>query len=856
MTTPARLQYLKIKKQYSQEILFFRMGDFYETFDNDAEIVSRVLEIALTSREFGKSNRIPMAGIPYHSLNTYLGRLIKEGYKVALCEQVSDVTESKGPVDRAVVRVVTPGTIIEDIMLEPDANSYLVAIVLEDKLAGLSYTDITTGQFFTGELPIDKLESELSRLSPEEILINNKKALDYGDAHISDLPTISQSRENSYKVLIKHFNVHSLESFGCENSTLAIQASAGILEYLKANQPTALKTLHTLKNFSFATHMVLDRQTRNNLELFQSGRWGDQKTSLFAILNHTLTPMGARLLREWISRPLVDINELIERQNAVEWFYINTQSREKVRTLLKRISDIERLINKIKSGSANPNDLIGIKESLSTVPRIKDVLMDSSEPDINTMAEQLVNHDDVVQLIETAILDQPSQIVGEGKVVKAGYSSELDTVRDDAGTAMKYISRLETEERERTGIKSLKVGYNKVFGYYIEISNSNISLAPSNYIRRQTLAGSERFITPEMKEYESKVLSAKDKISELEKNVYKKICIELANSYEPVLKTALIVAYTDVVRSLAEIAVRNDYIKPNLSNDTSIIVKEGRHPTVEKLVPYGEFVPNDVYVSTDDEQLIVLTGPNMAGKSTFIRQVALIVLMSQIGSFVPAREAHIGLVDRIFTRVGLNDDIALGQSTFMVEMVETASILNQATDKSLIILDEVGRGTSTYDGLAIAQATVEYIHNNPNLKCRTLFATHYHELVNLSEFFPRIKNYNVLVSENEDEVVFLHNIVPGGATRSYGIHVARLAGLPKEVITRAWEILRGLESDGSIKESKNKNVYYSQLSFRFSETQLLEDINSLNVENMTPLEAIAKLYDLKKIADRNYEDNQ
>lgn len=856
MTTPARLQYLKIKKQYSQEILFFRMGDFYETFDNDAEIVSRVLEIALTSREFGKSNRIPMAGIPYHSLNTYLGRLIKEGYKVALCEQVSDVTESKGPVDRAVVRVVTPGTIIEDIMLEPDANSYLVAIVLEDKLAGLSYTDITTGQFFTGELPIDKLESELSRLSPEEILINNKKALDYGDAHISDLPTISQSRENSYKVLIKHFNVHSLESFGCENSTLAIQASAGILEYLKANQPTALKTLHTLKNFSFATHMVLDRQTRNNLELFQSGRWGDQKTSLFAILNHTLTPMGARLLREWISRPLVDINELIERQNAVEWFYINTQSREKVRTLLKRISDIERLINKIKSGSANPNDLIGIKESLSTVPKIKDVLMDSSEPDINTMAEQLVNHDDVVQLIETAILDQPSQIVGEGKVVKTGYSSELDTVRDDAGTAMKYISRLETEERERTGIKSLKVGYNKVFGYYIEISNSNISLAPSNYIRRQTLAGSERFITPEMKEYESKVLSAKDKISELEKNVYKKICIELANSYEPVLKTALIVAYTDVVRSLAEIAVRNDYIKPNLSNDTSIIVKEGRHPTVEKLVPYGEFVPNDVYVSTDDEQLIVLTGPNMAGKSTFIRQVALIVLMSQIGSFVPAREAHIGLVDRIFTRVGLNDDIALGQSTFMVEMVETASILNQATDKSLIILDEVGRGTSTYDGLAIAQATVEYIHNNPNLKCRTLFATHYHELVNLSEFFPRIKNYNVLVSENEDEVVFLHNIVPGGATRSYGIHVARLAGLPKEVITRAWEILRGLESDGSIKESKNKNVYYSQLSFRFSETQLLEDINSLNVENMTPLEAIAKLYDLKKIADRNYEDNQ
>jgi len=854
MTTPARLQYLKIKEQYSEEILFFRMGDFYETFDDDAEIVSRVLEIALTSREFGKSNRIPMAGIPYHALNNYLGRLINKGYKVALCEQVSDVGESKGPVERKVVRVVTAGTVIEDSMLDPKTNNYLAAIVVSGNQAGLSYADITTGQFYTSQIPIDKLEAQLSILAPGETLVNDACTLNLSNTYISNLPKVSESIEVSTEALQSHFKVHSLDSFGLTNSPLAIQAAAGILAYLQNNQSGAVSTLHTIKSFSVEKYMVLDRQTSHNLELFQSGRWGDQDTSLFTVLNKTFTPMGARLLREWISRPLIEIKPLEERQKKVEWFYTNSQGRQKVGSLLRRISDIERLINKTKSGSANPNDLIAIRESLAKIPKIKEILVDKSVPEINSISNQLLDHQEVINLIENSIREQPSQIVGDGKVIKSGYSNELDEVRSDAGSAIDYISRLETDERQRTGIKSLKVSYNKVFGYYIDINKSHISKVPSNYIRRQTLTNSERFITPEMKEYESKVLSAKDKINELEKSVYRKVCMELSESYENVLKTAVVIANIDVVRSLAEVAVSNEYINPKLNNKTSIVVKDGRHPTVEKLVPHGEFVPNDANLSNDDSQLIVLTGPNMSGKSTYIRQVALIVLMAQIGSFVPASDAEIGLVDRIFTRVGLNDDIAVGQSTFMVEMVETASILNQATNKSLIVLDEVGRGTSTYDGLAIAQSIIEYINCNSNLKCRTLFATHYHELISMAEEFPRIKNYNVRVSENQDGVAFLHNIVPGPATRSYGVHVAKLAGLPQEVIKRAGRILDQLEStNGS--NAKNKNsINDSQLSFELSDSKLIDSVKSLNLEKMTPLEAITKLYELKDLVNQNDDD--
>lgn len=854
MTTPARLQYLKIKEQYSEEILFFRMGDFYETFDDDAEIVSRVLEIALTSREFGKSNRIPMAGIPYHSLNNYLGRLINKGYKVALCEQVSDVGESKGPVDRKVVRVVTAGTVVEDNMLDPKTNNYLAAIVIEEQQAGLSYTDITTGQFYTSQIPMDKLEAQLSILTPGEILVNDAELVDFSSTNISNIPKVSESVESSTTTLKSHFKVHSLDSFGIKNSPLAIRAAAGIIGYLQNNQPEAVSTLHSIKSFSIETYMVLDRQTSHNLELFQSGRWGDQDTSLFTVLNKTFTPMGSRLLREWISRPLIEIKPLERRQKTVDWFYSNSTARQKVALVLRRISDIERLINKTKSGSATPNDLIAIKESLAEIPKIKEVLIDNTIREINNIGNKLLDHQEIIELIENSLVNEPSQNVGDGKVIKLGYSVELDELRSDAGSAIDYISSLEKDERQRTGIKSLKVSYNKVFGYYIEVSKTHISKVPSDYIRRQTLANSERFITPQMKEYESRVLSAKDKINELEKTIYRQVCVELSGSYENILNTAALIANIDVVRSLAEVAILNKYVKPALKNETSIVIKGGRHPTVEKLVQYGEFVPNDAELSNDDAQLIVLTGPNMSGKSTYIRQVALIVLMAQIGSFVPASDAKIGLVDRIFTRVGLNDDIAVGQSTFMVEMVETASILNQATNKSLIVLDEVGRGTSTYDGLAIAQSIIEYISSNSRLKCRTLFATHYHELISMADKFSLVKNYNVLVSENKDGVVFLHNIVPGAATRSYGIHVAKLAGLPQEVVKRANHILNELESvDGTTTQTRDI-IHAGQLSFRLSESKLLEIVKSLKLENMTPLEAITKLYELKELVNENEQD--
>ena len=851
MTTPARLQYLKIKKQYSEEILFFRMGDFYETFDDDAEIVSRVLEIALTSREFGKSNRIPMAGIPHHALNNYLGRLINKGYKVALCEQVSDVGESKGPVDRAVVRVVTAGTIVEDNMLDPKTNNYLTAVVLGDKQAGLSYTDITTGQFFTSQIPIDKLEAQLSILAPQETLVNDTGTINFGDTYISNLPKVSESIEKATKDLQLHFKVHSLDSFGLNDSPLAIQAAAGILAYLQNNQPGAVSTLHTLKTFSLETHMVLDRQTAHNLELFQSGRWGDQSNSLFTILNKTFTPMGSRLLKEWISRPLITIEALNERQKAVEWFYTNSKSREKVRTLLKRISDIERLINKIKSGSANPNDLIAIKESLATLPKIKEILIDRISSNINNLSHQLTDHEEVVNVIETSIIEEPSQIVGEGKVIKAGYSSQLDEVRTDAGVALDYISRLETDERKRTGIKSLKVSYNKVFGYYIEVSKSNISLVPSNYIRRQTLVSSERFITPEMKEYESRVLSAKDKINELEKTVYKKICIELSKSYENVLKTAGVVACIDVIQSLAEVAVLNEYIKPKLNNKTSIVIKDGRHPTVEKLVPYGEFVPNDSDLSNDDAQLIVLTGPNMSGKSTYIRQVALIVLMAQIGSFVPAKSALIGIVDRLFTRVGASDNLAGGESTFMVEMNEAANILHNATDQSLILLDEIGRGTATYDGLSLAWAITEYLHNSEGVNARTLFATHYHELTDLESTLDRLENHHVEVKEFEDRIVFLRSVVKGPGDKSYGIHVAQMAGLPSSVIHRATEILQYHISQSSEKSGTSFPPEPSKqiMLFNEQEVKLQKRLKELDINSMTPMDALQILDEIKKEHD-------
>jgi DNA mismatch repair protein MutS len=849
MTTPARRQYLRIKAENPDAILLFRMGDFYETFDHDAEVVAKVLEIALTSREFGKGARVPLAGIPYHALDSYLGKLVKAGHRVALCEQTSDPATSKGLVDRAVVRVVTPGTVVEDFILDPASNSYLAAAIVQGGQVGLAYADITTSEFATGQFDADLLTDELGRLAPAEVLLPEGMDVETAGRPSTEVPLHTYGSETATETLKRHFGVASLEPFGCEGLPLATGAAGALVKYLGKSHRAGLKQLTGLTTYSVESHMVLDPQTIRNLELFEGGRWGDRKASLTSVLDDTRTSMGARLLRRWIGTPLLDLARLEARLDAVEWFHAGALRRGSVAEALAGVSDVERLINRVRGGSATPRDLVALKESLLLAPRIGALLAEGPDAaQVTDLASSMDEHEQVVGLIGAAISDDPPPSVGQGRVIRRGYSTELDGIRDGAKSARDYIAGLEIQERERTGIKSLKVGFNKVFGYYIEVSKANTDRVPDDYIRRQTLVNAERYVTGEMKEYESRVLTAQDQINEVEVGLFRNVCDEVARSADQVLVTGRALARVDVLRSLGEVAAARNYARPVLAEDTVLHIEQGRHPVVEQILPAGRFVPNDSELSAEDEQLVVLTGPNMAGKSTFIRQVALITLMAQIGSFVPARSAHVGLVDRIFTRVGMQDDLTVGQSTFMVEMVETAAILNHATGRSLIVLDEIGRGTSTYDGLAIARATAEYIHNHPGLGCRTLFATHYHELTQLAQTLPRVRNYNVSVAEDGGEVVFLHRIVPGGADRSYGVHVARLAGLPPGVIDRAWDVLSDLEQTGSRNGPAPRGESGKQLSFLGTPSAVVEELLAIDPSTMTPLEAITKLYDLSKKA--------
>jgi len=851
MTTPARKQYLDIKKEHQDEILMFRMGDFYETFDDDARVISRELEIALTSRSAGKgSDRIPLAGIPYHALESYLARLIKKGYKVAICEQTSDPSEQKGIVDREVVRVVTPGTIIEDSLLDQKANNFLAAAIVDGETAGLAYVDITTSEFSTCQLPLAELLVELARLSPSELLVpetSEPLLVEVATTITEILPDAFQSvwaRES----LMDHFGVTSLEAFGCEKLPLAIRAAGAVVDYLARTQKGSVAQITTLSTYSTADHMVLDPQTRRNLELYEGGRWAAVNASLFSVLDQTKTPMGGRLLRRWLGQPLLDVSDLVKRQDAVSWFHRSALRRERVVMLLEEISDIERLINKVRGFSATPRDLAGLASSLEIAPQMQELLSEDDGVDkVDWIARNLKAMPEVVELVRNAINDDPPPSVGDGKVIRPGFSPDLDEVRNASRNAQGFIAEMERKERERTGIKSLKVGYNKVFGYYIELSKAHVDQAPDDYVRRQTLVGGERYITPEMKEYESLILNAQDRISELEISIFKQVCSQVAAAAADVMQTARVIALVDVFTSLAEVASRQGYVRPELSDGDAIEIRQGRHPVVERMLQAGEFVPNDTTMAASDEQLIMLTGPNMAGKSTYIRQVAVIVLMAQIGSYVPAESAAIGMVDRIFTRVGLQDDLAMGQSTFMVEMVETAAILNHATSRSLIILDEIGRGTSTYDGLAIARAVAEHIHNHPRLGCKTLFATHYHELTQLAETLPRVHNYNVAVSEDNGNVVFLRRIVPGGADKSYGVHVARLAGIPGSVVNRAWEYLSYLE-DSSDKGTRSKGEPFQQLPLMQMAPAVIEDLLGMDMSSITPLEAINRLYELQEKA--------
>ena len=849
MTTPARKQYLDIKSQYSDEILLFRMGDFYETFDKDAEIISRELDIALTARNMGKENPIPLAGIPYHSLEKYLSTLIKKGHKVAICEQTSDPSESTGIVDREVVRVVTPGTITEDSLLDIKANNYLVSLIIKGDFAGIAFIDITTTEFMTTQIPLDKVYSEISRLYPKELIVSSKinyPVIESLDTYISSIEDNSFDLNIANELLTSHFGVKSLESFGCNDLPLAIQAAGAILEYVRTHQKDTLAGIKTLRAYSTNEFMIIDHQTRRNLELFAGGKWNQTSGSLFSVLDKTTTAMGSRLLRKWISQPLIDVIDIKKRQSIIEILLKNHSETEKIRNILKNISDLERLSTKLIRGNASPRDLLGISKSLKNYTEIQSLLSEIIiDHDTKWIESQFKDPKEICHLIDSSISDQAPLYPGDGNTIKPGFLPDLDEIRKDSKTAKNYMASMESSEKNRTGIKSLKIGHNKVFGYYIEISKSNLDLVPPEYIRKQTLVGGERFITPEMKEHEVKILNAQDQINKVEVRIYNQICSQILDHLDTIFQISSVTALIDVFCSLYSVAKSKEYIKPDIIYGNEILIEEGRHPIVENVLGSEKFIANDITVNNENHQILLITGPNMSGKSTYLKQVGLITLMAQIGSYVPAKKAQIGVVDRIFTRVGLQDDLTVGQSTFMVEMIESAYILNQATKNSLIILDEIGRGTSTYDGLAIAKSIAEYIHNHPSLGCKTLFATHYHEMTQLEEQLPRVTNLHISVSEDNDKVVFLRKVVPGGANKSYGVHVAKLAGLPNPVINRAWELLNELEKYN--RTNSNSSIESGiQLGLLNESNQVLDEIKNIDIASLTPLEAIIKLYEFQK----------
>ena len=829
----------------------FRLGDFYETFDNDAKNTSEALNIVLTSRTMGKGIKVPMAGVPSHSLEPYLSRLINHGYKVAICEQLSDPATSKGLVERDVVRVVTPGTIVESSMLNEGINNFLAAVTISDTEAGLAYIDITTGEYSTTQLPLHRLAEEINRLSPAEVLVP--------DTEIDTIKTFLASFEplnskafkfnTAKKLLMEHFEILTLEPLGCSLMPLATGAAGAILEYLSSTQPSILGQIDNLNTYSTDTFMALDPQTCRNLDLLSSGRHHTEGLSLFNILNFSKTAMGVRLLRRWIGQPLLDLTPLLQRQEAVQFFFNSSIRRHKTREHLSKVSDMERIVGRLKHFKISPRDLVALKDSLVATKNLMDLFHQDDSHAIMWLKDDMHPLNEIASLIEDGINPFESGMPGDGTVIRPGFSDELDTVRNVARDARNFIAKLEVEERKNTGIKSLKVGYNRIFGYYIEVSKSNLSLVPDPFIRRQTLVNGERFITADLKEYETLILNAGEQVKDLEKSIYMQVCQKIELESANLIALSKSIAGIDLFASLAEAAARYGYARPTLKQDGVIEIKGGRHPMVERVLPSGAFVTNDLYLSNQDAQLLLITGPNMSGKSTYLRQVALISLMAQIGSFVPADSATISLVDRIFTRVGLQDNLATGQSTFMVEMVETAMILNQATKQSLVILDEIGRGTSTFDGLSIAQSVAEHIHNHPKLGCKTLFATHYHELTELASTLPRVKNYSVTITEQEGKLIFLHRIAAGKSDKSYGVQVAQIAGLPKSVINRAKEILENMESSYDDKPiSLSETITNQQMPLISPSCQLVDEILGLDISQMTPMEAINKLYELQNKA--------
>ncbi|SHH78361.1 DNA mismatch repair protein MutS [Caloranaerobacter azorensis DSM 13643] len=880
--TPMMQQYLNIKEKYKDTILFFRLGDFYEMFFDDAILASKELEITLTGRDCGNKERAPMCGVPFHSADAYIAKLVKKGYKVAICEQIEDPSKAKGIVKRDVVRIITPGTITDTKVLEDKNNNYLCSIYMDTNGIGISYVDVTTGELYTTEIKcnekrlINILFDELAKIRPTEIILNdylyNKK----------DIVKIIENKFNSIvnlycdwsyeyndakEAILNQMSVLSLDGYGLNEKVYSVLSLGTLINYLNETQKISLNHLNNVTFYTIDNFMMLDINTRINLELTETIRGKSKKGSLFGLLDCTSTSMGGRMLKRWIEEPLINIEDIKRRLDAVDYLFNNFMVVDEIKELFKNVYDIERIIGKIVYGTCNARDLISLKKSISVLPTIKKILCKTSSELLLSLGRELDTLKDIYELIDNAIIDEPPISIKEGNIIKDKYSKELFELREAATKGKEWIYKLEQNEKERTGIKSLKVGYNKVFGYYIEVTKSNLKYVPDEYIRKQTLANAERYITPELKEMEAKILGAEDKIVKLEYDIFLNIRDTIKNQIKMIQKSAKIVAVLDVFCAFAITAYKNNYVKPKLNLDGIIQIKNGRHPVVEKTIGENLFIPNDTYLDNGKNRIAIITGPNMAGKSTYMRQVALITLMAHIGSFVPADDANIGIVDRIFTRVGASDNLSQGQSTFMVEMSEVANILNNGTKNSLIILDEIGRGTSTFDGLSIAWAVIEYISDK--IKAKTLFATHYHELSELEGKIEGINNFRILVKEKGDDIIFLRKIDKGSADKSYGIQVAKLAGVPIEVIKRAKEILHKLEEtdinntaltidkninkninvDDANETNENQNEYQLDI-FNLKYNNLIDRIKSIDIMKVTPLDAINILYEIVKEANK------
>jgi DNA mismatch repair protein MutS len=857
-STPVMRQYHAVKAQYPDALVLFRMGDFYETFQQDAKTAAKILNITLTKRANGKAASVPLAGFPYHALEAYLHKLLKAGLKVAICEQVEDPKTARGVVKREVVEVITPGTTVTDRFLEGKNNNYLLSVVWDEKLAGLAAIDVSTGEFYLTEIALPRVEDYIRSLHPAEIICP-EAILDEIQSQfaqqvlrITALDDWVYVFDFAYQTLTDHFKTASLKGYGVQQARLGIAAAGAIIHYLRSNYQTELTHISALRYQSDVEFLMKDEFTQRNLEIFRTLQSGEKRGSLIDVLDRTVTAAGSRLLKNWIIRPLRQIPQINDRLDQITHLVEQPVARRQLCQLLAETCDLERILSRLSTNRASARELLALKSTLSSVPEIKDILSPYSA--FALLLEQMDPLEDLVELLDKSLMTENLPLsVREGGFIRDGYSKELDELRDLIFNGKAWIARLQQSEREKLEIPSLRVGYNKVFGYYIEVTKTHSAKIPADYIRKQTLVNSERYITEDLKNYEEKLLTAEEQLTTLEYDLFQVISRKVLQKTALIQRNARILAQLDVIASLAELAEKQNYTRPEVNGSSVIIIRDGRHPVVEYLLPPGEkFVPNDLNIDNEHNQILIITGPNMAGKSTYLRQVGLIVLMAQIGSYVPAASAQIGVVDKVFTRVGASDNLAFGESTFLMEMNETANILNNVTPHSLVLLDEIGRGTSTYDGMSIAWAVTEYLHQHQEVASKTLFATHYHELTKMEEILPRVKNFNVAVREYADEVIFLRKIVPGGCDKSYGIHVAQMAGIPVEVILRAKEIMSNLSQEERVLPvhedkylSQSRNVNQLNL-FDKRERELIEQLKMLDINNITPLEAMRLLDELRQ----------